>query len=140
MQENRVIAIDIDGVLTDGKLYMDHRGEKLFKSFNSRDIRAIRELIYNGIRVIFVSADDSKINKQFAMKCGAEFEYVRDKQGIHAHIAIGDDTWDIPMLKNAQIKFCPADADSEVKKIEGIKILPISGGNGVIAEMIHHVL
>lgn len=139
------VVIDVDGVLTNGNLTIDHNGEKLFKQFHSRDIRAIRELVYNGFEVYIVSADEWEGSKHFADKVGAIFLPMRDKKLVlqtiqKPFIAIGDDCWDIPMLNDAEERYCPKDADWKVKQVKGIKILKTIGGGGVIAELIHHVL
>lgn len=135
-----IVVIDCDGCLTDGKLYIDHKGEKMFKAFSSRDIRAIRELIFNGYEVVIVSADDSGINKSFAENVGAIFEYCRDKSEIKADFAIGDDVWDKVMLEQAGKAFCPFNADDKIKEMLHVTTLKKSAGEGVIAEMIQHIL
>jgi 3-deoxy-D-manno-octulosonate 8-phosphate phosphatase KdsC-like HAD superfamily phosphatase len=114
---------------------MNHNGEKLFKAFNSRDVRAIRELVANGYRFVIVTADGDSINRNFANKTGAEILVLRDKNRITFayEIAIGDDVWDIPMLKKAAIAYCPSNADSEVAKVA--ISLGFLGGSGLIAEL-----
>ena len=135
------VYIDLDGVLTDGKLYIDHTGEKLFKAFHSRDVRAIRELIFNGFTVVIVSADDHPSGKHFADKVGADFMYVRDKSKLEpADYAIGDDCWDIPLLKKCNHIFCPCDADVAVRVLSHMTVLQTEGGKGCIAEMIRFIL
>ncbi len=134
---SKTIVCDCDGVLTDGKLYMDHTGEKMFKAFHSRDVRAIRELVANGYRFVIVTADEGDINAAFADKTGAEFLYCRNKDLIpfEYDIAIGDDAWDVPMLKKANKTICPADADKAAKNICLVH-LETKGGHGVIAELV----
>jgi 3-deoxy-D-manno-octulosonate 8-phosphate phosphatase KdsC-like HAD superfamily phosphatase len=136
------ILIDCDGVLTDGALTIDHRGRKMFKRFHTRDIRAIRELVCNGNEVVIISADDWAGINHFADKVGADVHICRDKSCIpfSSYIAIGDDAWDVEMLKKATIAFCPMDADPSVSSIPGIKQLPVKGGQGVIAAMIRELL
>lgn len=138
------IYIDCDGVLTDGRLHVDHTGYKMFKSFHTRDVRAIRELIYTGREVTIVSADDWNGIENFAEKVGASFLCIRDKSSIVArsknYIAIGDDAWDVPMLEGAAIAFCPSDADASVKSIHGIIISDVKGGCGVIASILPEIL
>lgn len=134
------VYIDIDGVLTDGKMYIDHTGEKMFKAFHSRDVRAIRELIYNGFQVILVTADDHPSGKHFADKVGAEFIFERDKSKLTtADYAIGDDVWDVPMFRSCNRNFCPFDAVDAVKGITGMWVLPSKGGHGVIADFVVHL-
>lgn len=133
------ILIDFDGVLSDGKHYIDRHGEKTFYSVHSRDNAAIAELIYEGYEVIIVTSNDSKIIKEYAKKRKCEYIYTRDKD-IASFAAIGDSVIDIPMLKRTQHAFCPMDSDEAVKKLEGITVLPITGGNGVISVMIKHII
>lgn len=138
------ILIDCDGVLTDGKQYIDHTGEKMFLAFHSRDVRAIRELIANGYHVVIVTANDSESVKKFAGKVGADYHYSRDKGNLpyENYIAVGDDAWDLRMLEKAQLAFCPKDADPALKysNMGKLKMLPVNGGQGVIAELVRHIL
>jgi 3-deoxy-D-manno-octulosonate 8-phosphate phosphatase (KDO 8-P phosphatase) len=142
LQKIECIVIDCDGVLTDGRLNIDHTGSKMFKSFHTRDIRAIRELVSQGFEVYIVSADDWPGGGAFADKVGAHWINERDKSKVKEHMqqreymAVGDDAWDVPMLKGAIIKFCPQDADASVRRIDGIEILGVAGGAGVIAEVL----
>lgn len=140
------ILIDCDGVLTDGALTIDHRGEKMFKRFHTRDVRAIRDLVYNGFEVTIVSADDWPGIYHFADKVGADVAIVRDKSRIKcksrfkshvSFVAVGDDAWDLPMLKSAGFgnAFCPADADYCVRRESCVTELKTAGGRGVIAEL-----
>jgi len=142
MDSPKVILIDCDGVLTDGRLTIDHAGEKMFKQFHTRDVRAIRELIFNGYEVVIVSADDWPGVKHFADKVGAEVCFTRDKNCLpyEKYIAVGDDAWDIPMLKKAAEAFSPADCAAEVAWIPEITILDVKGGAGVIAELVRRLL
>jgi len=137
-----VILIDVDGVLTDGRLTIDHNGEKQFKQFHTRDVRAIRELVYNGYEVVLVSADDWEGIHYFADKVGADVLISRDKRDLpyKDYIAIGDDAWDIQMLANATDAYCPHDADVSVLSIMGINRLETHGGRGCIAEMARAIL
>lgn len=134
---SKTILLDIDGVLTDGKINITQDGEKLFKSFHSRDVAAIRELVLNGYRVILVTADDHESGKYFADKVGAEYKVERDKKKLGAClIAVGDSAWDIPMLKNAKYAFTPADCYSKKYANWGIQALDTVGGCGVVAELV----
>lgn len=142
MAEIRTVLIDCDGCLTDDRQYIDHTGQKMFMAFNSKDIRATRELIANGYRVIIVTANDSGIVKQWVSKVGAEYHYARDKSDLPYvnYIAVGNDAWDVKMLERAALAFCPSDADYSVKMIPGINALETAGGNGVVAELVRRIL
>lgn len=132
------ILIDVDGVLTNGHLTIDHRGEKLFKSFHTRDVRAIRELVFEGWEVTLVTADDWAGIHHFARKVGADVLIARNKGslGIEDYYAIGDDAWDVPMLRKAVRAFTPADADPAVLELPGVHVLETKGGQGVVAEVL----
>ena len=136
------ILIDCDGVLTDGCLTIDHRGEKMFKKFHTRDVRAIRELVFSGYCVVLVTADDWPGIYTFADKVGAEVLILKDKQILpysNFH-AVGDDAWDVPMLAAAVRAFVPADADASVLALPNVVHLKTCGGKGVIAEVVANLL
>lgn len=145
MNKPNIIVCDFDGVLTDGRLHITSDGEKLFKSLHTRDIRAIRELVSIGYEFYIVSADDWSGGKVFAEKVGAEFICLRDKSTITQYIgdkpfiAIGDDSWDIPMLKLAEYSFCPVDAYDQVLLVKDILVLKSKGGSGCIAELLDKI-
>jgi 3-deoxy-D-manno-octulosonate 8-phosphate phosphatase (KDO 8-P phosphatase) len=137
------LVLDIDGVLTNGKQYITSDGKKLFKAFHSRDVAAIREFIFNGWRVILVTADNDPTGQHWADKVGAEFLVMRDKSKIDIKVpfvAVGDDAWDIPMLNLAEAAFCPADASYQIAMIQGINILKTKGGQGVVSELVNLLL
>lgn len=138
------MVVDCDGVLTDGKLYMAASGEKLFKAFHSRDIRAIRELVARGVRVIIVSADDWEGGPIFAKRVGAEFFHVRNKrdvvQTLDITFAIGDDAWDVPLLKAARHGFVPANAHCSVRNLPNVHTLPLMAGEGLVAAALDFLL
>lgn len=138
MEKPKTILIDCDGVLTDGTLTIDHRGEKVFKKFHTRDVRAIRELVAHGFEVVIVTADDWPGIFHYAEKVGAVVEVTKEKGKLkyENYIAIGDDTWDVQMLQNAKIAFCPCDADRSVKNIKGIHVIDCKGGSGMISKIV----
>lgn len=134
------LLIDVDGVLTNGKQYVDHHGKKMFKAFHSRDIAAIRELVsVEGVRVILISADDWPGGPKWAQKVGAEFLHLRDKTKLDVEweycAGVGDDVWDVKFLHKCGQRFCPADAHESVKR--ECVTLQINGGQGVIAELVY---
>ncbi len=139
------ICIDCDGVLTDGTLTIDSRGEKLFKKFHTRDVRAIRELVSMGFEVYIVTADDWPGTAHFAEKVGAEVLVTKEKGKLFElikvdYIAIGDDSWDIPMFKNAVMSFCPKDSINALFEDTNINVLDAKGGSGVVAEFLFQIL
>jgi 3-deoxy-D-manno-octulosonate 8-phosphate phosphatase (KDO 8-P phosphatase) len=134
--DHKKIICDCDGVLTDGKIWISTNGE-ISKGFNSRDVRAIRELIANGYEFVILTASSWPGLKAFAKKTGAEIIVKRDKSEVDSSgcIVIVDDAWDIKLLKNASLAFAPKNCDLCVKVIGGIHILETNGGEGVISEL-----
>jgi 3-deoxy-D-manno-octulosonate 8-phosphate phosphatase (KDO 8-P phosphatase) len=132
-----VICCDIDGCLTDGKIWVDHQGN-IIKSFNNKDIGAIKELISMGYQVHLVTASSWPGAEQYLRRSGAELHIIRNKETIpfDYQIAIGDSAWDIPMLCKAKHLFCPADASLEVKCLDGVHPLMTPGGQGIMLELV----
>lgn len=131
------ILIDFDGVLTDGKHYIDSDGKK-FYSVHSRDNAAIAELINMNYKVVIITANDDQVIKDYAYKRKCHYIYTREKD-IEAEIAIGDSTFDLEMLRRAKRKFCPKDAHPDIKKIPGITVLDCDGGYGVIENLLFYL-
>lgn len=132
------LYIDFHGVLTDGKLHMAHDGKTMFESVHHRDITAIRELVARGFDVTIVTASDSPIIASYCEKVGCSRLVLRDKSNLpHTpFFAIGDSTWDIPMLEQAIQAYCPADADESVRNLPDIYVLNANGGHGCLAELV----
>ena len=113
------ICVDVDGVLTDGKIWVNHQGE-IIKSFNNKDLGAIKELLAMGFQVHIVTASSWPGSEFYLKRSGAEIHKIRNKESIpfDYQIAIGDSAWDIPMLQRAKYCFCPSDASKEIKELD----------------------
>jgi len=138
MDTPKIIVCDCDGVLTDGKFWLTGTGE-ISKGFNTKDVRAIRELISYGYQFLIVTASSWSGIDSFAKKTGAEVFVIRNKSELKLqdqdYIAVGDDVWDIEILKNAWLKFCPKNSDRIVLNIPDIVELDVKGGDGCIANL-----
>jgi 3-deoxy-D-manno-octulosonate 8-phosphate phosphatase (KDO 8-P phosphatase) len=134
--EMKVICCDLDGVLTDGKVWVNHQGE-IIKGFNSRDLTAIKELIANGYEFHIITASSWSGAYAYLKKSGAVLHTIRNKEEIPFtfDIAIGDSAWDVPMFRKAKECFCPADAALEVRTLDGMNVMETKGGEGVILEL-----
>lgn len=132
-----IICCDIDGCLTDGKIWVNHQGE-IIKSFNNKDLGAIKELISLGFQVNLVTASSWPGADSYLKKSGASLFTIRNKETIpfEYDIAIGDSAWDIPMLRKARFLFCPKDASLEVRYLDGIYVLDTKGGEGIMLELV----
>ena len=151
MKDLEGIISDVDGVLTDGKLYYGQNGEEL-KLFNVHDGLAIKSLMKFGLKIGLISSRNSK-----ALRCRAEELGIRNKlfgledkakgcnelikaMGVKASncIYIGDDINDIKPSKLFGKKFAVADASKDFKQNVD-KILKKKGGEGVFQEVYENI-
>lgn len=145
--------MDVDGTLTDGKIYMGAKGEAI-KAFNIKDGFGIHDIIpSNGITPVIITGRKSSIVEQRCEELCINdlFQGVKDKISVlknyleenRAQLSevayIGDDLNDLPcmiLVKSAGgIIGCPADAAEEVKKTSDF-VSQFVGGNGAVREFI----
>lgn len=152
MNNIKLIAMDVDGTLTDGKIYYDSNGNEM-KSFDVKDGMAIAQAANNGIELAIITGRKSTIVEKRAKELGVKHIY----QGIHSKMQalecilnklnitlnevmyIGDDINDIEIMKKVGYTACPVDAVDEIRKISNI-ISSKCGGNGAVREIIEIVL
>jgi 3-deoxy-D-manno-octulosonate 8-phosphate phosphatase (KDO 8-P phosphatase) len=146
------ILCDVDGVLTCGGLFYDHRGNVVLR-FNVRDGLGLKLAQAAGLRIGVISGRTSPaLDKRAAeleieaVHTGvsdkrAEFEAFLERHNTAARRVayIGDDINDLVVLKQCGLSFAPADAVSEVKTVVH-RVLDTTGGNGVVREMIEMIL
>ena len=145
----RLFVSDVDGVLTDGKLYYGPGMEGHMKAFHVRDGLAVKMAQLAGIRVAFVSAKASAILRQRGEELGVDFcmDGVKDKVARVSEIcdtlqvsweetaAIGDDLVDIPVLKQAAFSATVPEAPDGIKAfVDFVTIHP--GGKGAFRELV----
>ena len=153
-RQSRIAALflDVDGVLTDGQIYMDGRGHEL-KVFNTKDGHGMRKAAEAGITICWISGRRSPATAKRASELGVPLCYqgVRDKGARIAAVrrrlgitraqiaAMGDDEVDIPMFEAASLSACPADATPATKKAADL-VLKTPGGHGAVREFIERIL
>lgn len=122
-QDVRLLALDVDGVLTDGKLQFDAEGREC-KVFHVRDGYGIRKVIEAGIEVAIISGRDSLPVQARATELGIRHVYlgIGDKLPVLKMLAselginmqqiayVGDDVPDTPCLEAAGLAIAVADA------------------------------
>jgi len=120
----RAIVFDIDGVMTDGRLYRDDGGQEI-KAFHSRDGLGLKGLMRNGFTLVALTARNSNVVRVRMRELGIEnlFQGREDKGVAFAEILrqfdlnaaqvayMGDDLVDWPAMRQAGLKLCPGDAD-----------------------------
>lgn len=149
----KLLVMDVDGTLTDGKINMGPSGE-LFKSFNIRDGYGINEMLpEHDIVPAIITGRTSQIVENRAR----ELHITELYQGKHDKLDtlkslmskydcnrnnvayIGDDILDIVCMKECAIVGCPADACQEVKDLANYVCLN-KGGDGAVREFIEFVI
>jgi 3-deoxy-D-manno-octulosonate 8-phosphate phosphatase (KDO 8-P phosphatase) len=148
----RLLVLDVDGVLTDGRLYFDADGEAL-KVFDVRDGHGIKLLREAGIEVAILSARTSPIVARRAHDLGIMqvIQGAADKGARFAELArtlgvplrqcafIGDDWPDLAALTQAGFAATVADAAPEVRRVaHWTSNAP--GGRGAVRELAEFIL
>ncbi|MFA6144306.1 MAG: HAD-IIIA family hydrolase [Sulfurimonas sp.] len=147
----RLIFLDVDGCLSDGKITYTHDGIEL-KSFNVRDGFAIKTLAKMGYTVAIITGRDSTIVELRAKELDILylFQGVKDKQAVAEKLcqqlniraeevaAIGDDLNDYRLLQWVGMAFIPNDASEYLKPVA--QLLERKGGDACVREMIEKIL
>lgn len=146
------ILLDVDGVLTDGRLIYGAEGEQ-WKVFDVRDGLGMKLAQRAGLKVGILSGRVSAALERRAQ--GLELDALmmdREKKGeafaefLAAHgtaaervAYIGDDLVDLPVLRRCGLAFAPADAVAEVRE-RAHRVLESRGGRGAVREMCELIL
>lgn len=147
-----VLAMDVDGVLTDGGLYYGPDGE-VFKRFDVKDGHGLVMLRHLGIKTAIITARSSKIvQTRFGeLGVGPILQGARDKSaGLDQLLQIvevqpeqvayiGDDINDLPVLERVGLSACPADARPEVVRAVHY-VCKAPGGRGAVRELVELIL
>ena len=143
----KLIATDVDGVLTDGGMYYSSNGDTL-KKFHARDGMAISILKRNNIPTVIITKEKNQIIKKWSTKMHVDklFDGVKNKEKIILKLCniynlsenniayIGDDVNDLEILERVGLSISPKDANQEVKKIVDYTCNSL-GGEGVLREI-----
>lgn len=143
----RLVALDVDGVLTDGRLYFGARGEAL-KAFDVRDGLGVRLLRDAGIEVAIVTGRSSRIVAARARDLGIErvlqgqtdkragVQRLIDQCGLDGRACafMGDDWPDLPALAAVGLAATVADAPEEVRR-RVHWVAPSPGGRGAVRDL-----
>lgn len=157
MKDIKLLVLDVDGTMTDGKIYMGDSGE-VFKAFDIKDGCGIKELLIPaGITPLIITGRKSNIVENRCNEIGIKEihqgitckirnleDYMLEKGlSFHQVAYIGDDINDLEcmnkVLLNNGIVGCPNDAVSSVKKI-ATYVCERKGGNGAVREFIEWLI
>ena len=152
MQGIKAIAMDVDGVLTDGGVWWGPNGEE-WKRFHFADIMGISRARKSGLLIALISGENSPLVDRLAEKLSiadvhrgckdkaAALRAFADRHGLQLTeiCFVGDDVNDLPALALAGLSACPADAQPMVR--EQCKLIAkLPGGNGAVREVVEMLL
>lgn len=144
----RLLMMDVDGVLTDGSLYLNDIGMET-KQFSTKDGLALVWVRRYGLLTGVISGRRSPATEQRCRDLKFDeihlgsvhkypvFQEIANRRGIaESEIAyIGDDVLDLPVMQHAGVSAAPADSHAEVLKRVDL-VLEHSGGRGAVRDFI----
>jgi 3-deoxy-D-manno-octulosonate 8-phosphate phosphatase (KDO 8-P phosphatase) len=146
------VVLDVDGVLTDGSIFLDQNGVET-KSFNVKDGIGLRLLMRHGLPIAFISGRTSPSVTLRAKELGINevHQGIKDKVAVfcsilhrwniqeHEAAFIGDDLPDLPVLGRAGLSVTVADASPDVKQRVHL-VTQARGGQGAVREVCEVIL
>ena len=152
-QQIKVVATDVDGVLTEGFIFIRDDYEEPFGKFNILDGFAIGMARDCGLKTVVISGRKSLATEARCHKLGMDLAYtgVSDKKAKMLEIAtelgvelneiayIGDDLIDLPAMGLVGLRIAPANAVPDVKlRVDYVSSL--RGGEGVLREVVELIV
>ena len=147
IKQLKLLILDVDGVLTDGRLFFDDTGKE-YKCFHARDGHGIKLLRQSGVEVAVISGRKSNSVALRMQALGVELVYQghENKRAAFAEILqqlnlspkqvahVGDDVLDLPILVQVGFAVAVADAHFAVKQ-HADWCTQIAGGQGAVREV-----
>ncbi len=148
----KLLILDVDGVLTDGRLFFDANGNE-YKSFHARDGHGIKLLRQTGVEVAVISGRKSQSVALRMKALGVEYVYqghenkvaafneiiqamaIKPEQAAH----MGDDLLDLPLMVRAGLSIAVNDANESVKEYADW-CTKTAGGLGAVREVCDFVM
>lgn len=148
----RAVAIDVDGVLTDGTFWWGPDGQE-WKRFSFRDVMGVSRALRSGLIIAMISGEESPLVDRFAGKMGIEdvFMGCKDKARALREFAqrrgldlsqiafMGDDVNDLEAMQLAGLAAAPANAEDSVRAHAQF-VSQRDGGHGAVRELIEHLI
>lgn len=148
----KLMAFDVDGVLTDGTLYVADSGEEM-KGFNVRDGHGMKMLRESGVAVAIITARRSRVVELRARELGVELlrQGVQDKAAAFAELVsalslprsaagyMGDDLADLPVLERCGFAASVPEAPEAVR-LRAHYVARAGGGHGAAREVCEFVM
>jgi 3-deoxy-D-manno-octulosonate 8-phosphate phosphatase (KDO 8-P phosphatase) len=148
----KLLALDVDGVLTDGGLYYSDRGEEM-KRFHVKDGQGLKSLRDVGIEVAIISGSASQSTLHRAKTLGILHTFVGTEDKLStlktlckqlglslAQVAyVGDDVNDLPVMRAVGCPLTVADAMPENRAC-ALYVTKLGGGQGAVREICDYLL
>ena len=148
----RAVAMDVDGVLTDGAIWWGPNGEE-WKRFCYADIMGVSLARRAGFRLALISGENSPLVDRYAdkMHIGHVVKGCRDKAAALTQFAavtglelaeicfMGDDINDLPAMRLAGVSAAPANASRDVLEFVDF-VAKRPGGNGAVRDLVEALL
>lgn len=148
----KLIVLDVDGTLTDGKLYITNLGDEM-KAFNVKDGLGITQAISQGKEVAIITGKTSQIVTKRCQELGikeihqgiknkiATLDLILEKYSIsYDNVAyMGDDLIDLAVMKKCKLAGAPKDSVEEILNISDFTSTK-NGGDGAVREFIEYIL
>ena len=143
----KLLAFDVDGVMTDGSITYDENGVE-YKTFNAKDGHGLAKMAKNGfITAIITGRNNGTVDRRACdLRVTEVYQRVKNKLPILEAIMqkyeldfsqvayMGDDEPDICILEKVAIAACPSDAVSKVQDVCNF-IARRDGGRGAVREL-----
>jgi 3-deoxy-D-manno-octulosonate 8-phosphate phosphatase (KDO 8-P phosphatase) len=147
IRQLKLLILDVDGVLTDGRLFFDHQGNE-YKCFHARDGHGLKLLRQTGVEVAVISGRNSKSVALRMQSLGIAYVYQghENKRAAFAEILenlklspeqvahVGDDVLDLPIMTQVGFAVAVQDANFAVKRYAHW-CTQTPGGQGAVREV-----
>ena len=151
-EDIRLLCLDVDGVLTDGSINLNHRGEEI-KRFFAHDGVAIKAWLGCGRHLGVITARESGATASRLRELGVKhlFQGVQEKGSVFEDLLklvnvdaaeaamVGDDLPDLPILLQCGYPVAVGDAVAEVRSAARL-VTKAPGGRGAVREVVEHLL
>lgn len=152
IQKVKLFIMDVDGVLTDGKIYLGNEGEEL-KGFDVKDGKGIMLVQDTGVKFAIITGRKSKIvdNRAKELNIDQVYQGISDKLKIYKELLknnklekentayIGDDIPDLPVLKEVGFSVSVSDGVPVIRQ-EVDYVTEAEGGKGAVREVMDLIL
>lgn len=149
----RVVLLDVDGVLTDGRIWWVGGDVGWTRAFSVHDGFGIKRCLRQGLEVAVVSADDNAAMRERVKMLGIQrawfgaedklgaYEAIKASTGAHDYeiLFAGDELYDIPLIERAGIGVSVPDACPEARQAADY-VTTRRGGHGAVREVLDMVL